>query len=104
MPDVKYAGGLQSLRHIAAAADAYGVKVSPHNLTGTICHLASIHVSATLNNFNILEHQFDETPLFYELGIAPVPEIENGWVAVPNDPGLGFELDDTAIQPYIEKI
>lgn len=100
MPDAKYCGGLKALQHIAALAGVYGVTVSPHNPTGPVCHLASIHAAATLDNFLILEHQFDETPLFYELGIQDVPSIENGWITVPNSPGLGFELDDAAVQQF----
>ncbi len=100
MPDAKYCGGLKALQHIAALAGVYGVTVSPHNPTGPVCHLASIHAAATLDNFLILEHQFDETPLFYGLGIQDVPSIENGWITVPNSPGLGFELDDAAVQQF----
>lgn len=104
MPDVKYCGGLKALQHIDALAGAYGVKVSPHNPTGPVGHLASIHAAATLDNFLILEHQFDETPLFYRLGKQEVPSIENGWITIPNTPGLGFELDDAAVQQYGESI
>ena len=104
MPDVKYCGGLKALQHIDALAGVFGVKVSPHNPTGPVSHLASIHAAATLNNFLILEHQFDETPLFYGLGKQDIPSIENGWVTVPNSPGCGFELDDAAVQQYGESI
>jgi galactonate dehydratase len=104
MPDVKYCGGLKALQHIAALAGVYGVTVSPHNPTGPVCHLASIHAAATLDNFLMLEHQFDETPLFYGLGKQDIPRIENGRITVPNSPGLGFELDDAAVQRYEESI
>jgi L-alanine-DL-glutamate epimerase-like enolase superfamily enzyme len=46
----------------------------------------------------------DKTPLFYGLGIQDVPSIENGWITVPNSPGLGFELDDAVVQQYGESI
>ena len=42
MPDVKHCGGLLELSHIAAAADAEGVRVAPHNPSGPISTAASV--------------------------------------------------------------
>lgn len=92
MPDVKYAGGISELARIANMADECGVGFSPHNPSGPLCHLASLHIAATAPNLLMLEHQFDESPLFLDLCPGAVPPIENGWSPLPSDPGIGFSL------------
>jgi galactonate dehydratase len=92
MPDVKYAGGISELIRIAEMANDSGVDFSPHNPSGPLCHLASLHIAAAAPDFLVLEHQFDESPMFMELCPGAVPEIVNGWSALPTAPGIGFNL------------
>ena len=73
MPDVKYIGGVHELRKVAGACADLGVAVSPHNPSGPISHAFSLQVSATLADFDRLEMQFDESPLFDALVGAPFP-------------------------------
>jgi galactonate dehydratase len=93
MPDVKYTGGMRETRRIAAAAGKANVAVSPHNPSGPVAHMASLHLSAGLRNFMNLEHQFDETPLFHSLCPDAVPPVIDGFAALPTAPGLGITLD-----------
>jgi len=102
MPDVKYCGGIQSARNIAALAEGYGVNVSPHNPTGPVCHMASIQLAATLSNLTMLELQFDESPFFNELAEKPIPQVENGFVDLPKGPGLGIELNEDVLRQIKE--
>lgn len=92
MPDVKYAGGLGECRLIARAAELHGVICSPHNPTGPVCHAASLHLAAGLANCPILEHQYDETPLFHEIAGGAFPALRGGRAGLPEGPGLGIEL------------
>ena len=93
MPDVKYAGGYRGMLAIANVCDANGVAFSPHNPTGPIAHLASIHVCAAAPNVLWLEHQWAESPLFDTLiGGCAAPLLSGGFV-VPSTPGLGAAVD-----------
>lgn len=92
MPDVKYAGGLEECRRIAKAAAVNGLMCSPHNPTGPVCHAASLHVASTLPNCPILEHQFQETPLFETLIDGRFPALIGGRSALPAGPGFGVTL------------
>jgi len=58
MPDVKYAGGLAEMLRIGDEARRRGVLCSPHNPTGPIAHLASVHVAAILDACPFLEFQY----------------------------------------------
>ncbi len=93
MPDVKYLGGLARFRSLAGNAARHGAIVSPHNPTGPVCHVASLHVAAVLPELDSLEVQFDETPLFEDLVGGHVPAVTSGAAAPPRRPGLGVALD-----------
>jgi len=93
MPDIKYAGGYRGMLAIAEVCAAHGVAFSPHNPTGPIAHVASIHACAATPSVLWLEHQWAESPLFDELvGGDPAP-LADGDFAVPRAPGLGAMLD-----------
>ncbi len=91
MPDVKHCGGLWEGKKIAAMAEAARVMVSPHNPSGPIAALASVHLSATLPNFSRLELAWGEVPWRAAL-TAPTEPIANGEFSVPQTPGLGATL------------
>jgi galactonate dehydratase len=99
MPDVKHAGGLLELTRIAAAADAAGVMVSPHNPSGPISTAASVQVAAGMKNFNFLELQYGEVPWRGQL-LTPPERFEKGQIVVPARPGFGVVLNDAAIVKY----
>ena len=93
MPDVKHCGGLLELVRIAAAADSNGVAVAPHNPSGPVSTLASLHACAGLENVSFLEYQWGEASWRSEL-VDPPERFVAGTLAVPNRPGLGVELND----------
>ncbi len=55
---------------------------------------SSLHAAAAIPNLLVLEHQFDESPLFMDLCPGTVPVIENGVSPLPAGPGMGFQLPE----------
>jgi len=100
MPDVKYCGGPVALLEIASLARAQGVACSPHNPTGPICTMASLHACLAAEAVTSLELQVGESPLSRELvfGVDPV----QGGVAraIEGAPGWGIELDDAVLEAH----
>jgi len=92
MPDVKYCGGPREMLAIAADLARAGVAFSPHNPGGPICHAHSLHLCATLPACDLLEIQFDETPMFNTLIDNALPPTRNGKAPLPRTPGLGVSL------------
>jgi len=93
MPDIKYCGGPQEMMAVAADLKRYGVDFSPHNPSGPICHLHSLHVCAALAETDLLEMQFDETPLFDSLTGQALPSVADGSITLAeNRPGIGVSL------------
>lgn len=103
MPDMKYAGGIHQVQAISAGCVPLGVQVSPHNPSGPICHAASLQVSATLDAFDMLELQFDESPVFDALVRAPFGPVLGGRTALPAGPGLGVVLDEAVLQRHADR-
>jgi len=102
MPDVKYAGGYSEMLKIAALCEAYGVAFSPHNPTGPICNLASMHLCMVAPAFLILEHQLAESPLYFDVVGGYRPKLVDGCFELPDAPGIGVELDFAVLgaHPY----
>jgi len=92
MPDIKYVGGFVEMRAVAALAAQHGVAIAPHNPTGPVAHMASVHACAGLAGFTRLELQFNESPLFDTLVTPAMPVPVQGRVTVPQRPGLGVAL------------
>ena len=94
MPDIKYAGGHEEIRRIAALAQTAGVEIAPHNPTGPICHAHSVHLCATIPNLLPLEVQFGETDRFFTLVTGHDLRFAQGAATLSAAPGLGSMIDD----------
>jgi L-alanine-DL-glutamate epimerase-like enolase superfamily enzyme len=92
-PDIQKVGGLSDTRRIAAYADVHSRPLAPHNIAGPIGTLASAHVCASIPNFLALEWHAASVPFFDELLVGGEPVIVDGYVQLPDGPGLGKDLD-----------
>jgi galactonate dehydratase len=97
-PDVANCGGILELMYIAAAAESEAIAVSPHNYNSTTLALsASVQASACMPNFIITEYFLP----FEELGQRLCPNVlrpVDGYIALPEGPGLGLNVDETALR------
>jgi L-alanine-DL-glutamate epimerase-like enolase superfamily enzyme len=99
-PDIAWAGGFTECRRIAALAHAYNLMVAPHAFSSAITLVASMHLLASIPNGLILE--FDQNPnaLRQELLKEPITIDREGFVTLPDRPGLGVELDPATVETY----
>ena len=99
-PDVCNCGGIMELRAIAQMAEASFVTVSPHNYNSTTVGLAAtLQVSAAIPNFLITEYFVNFEAKGREIA-NPGFEMRGGYIAVPQRPGLGIELDEAALARF----
>ena len=99
-PDIGACGGILELKEIGAMAEAYHVGVAPHNYNSTTVGLAaSMHTVATMPNFIILEYFVNLEPLGRDIATTPF-EVVDSHIALPDQPGLGIELDEDALARY----
>lgn len=90
-PALGRAGGIWEMRKVAAMAEANGAQMAPHLYAGPIEWAANIQLAATIPN--ILLAETIETP-FHDALIKSTLRVENGFVPVPDAPGLGIEVDE----------
>lgn len=99
-PDICNTGGILELKEIAAMAEPYSVAVAPHNYNSTTVGLASsVHCSATMPNFLILEYFVN----WAEVGRRVCPDAlrpQDGYIPLPTSPGLGVHPDEEALRAH----
>ena len=98
MIDVAWNGIAQSL-HIAELAAAHEVHVAPHNYYSHISTFMCAHVAAAVGNLRIMETDVDSAPWRNDL-VSVTPTIENGWMRLPDAPGLGTALNEEAVAAH----
>lgn len=94
-PDVCCSGGLLEQKKIAAMAEAFYVTVAPHNPMGPVATAVNVQFAACTPNFIILEYTPDDKPPRSEL-VKEALVVKDGYIEVPDKPGLGIELDESA--------
>ena len=94
-PDVCRAGGITGCLRIAQLADVFGVPFQPHVSLGSAIHFAaSLHLAATAPNLFRMEFWAGNNPLGESVLRKPLLTLENGFVLVPEEPGLGADVDE----------
>jgi galactonate dehydratase len=101
-PDVATAGGLFEVKKIAAMAEAFNLRVAPHLCAGPVCTAATLQLDATLTNLLIQEIYPYRVPQHFAIvDRAPELEIKDGYLAIPDRPGFGVELDRARMKPFL---
>lgn len=95
-PDIPRSGGAIEIRRIAELAEMYHMSIAPHNMASTITAIAATHICSTIPNFLALEYHSHNIPLWSVMLDLKDP-IQQGYIQVPDGPGLGVELDEEEI-------
>ncbi len=101
-PEPLNLGGLYATRKICDMVDAHLGMIAPHSAQGPVCSAACVQLNASLPNF-FLHEIFDEFNEPWEKLIVQNPvEVVNGYIEIPERPGLGIDLnlEEIARHPY----
>ncbi|MBM3957090.1 MAG: mandelate racemase/muconate lactonizing enzyme family protein [Gemmatimonadetes bacterium] len=99
-PDTGRIGGTSQLKKLAAMAEAHYIMVAPHSGSlGPVAEYAALHVMASIPNALILERVEFDTPVRYEV-IDPHPEAVDGYIQVPDRPGLGVDINEEVVAKH----
>lgn len=96
-PDFTHCGGLMEAKKMSAMAEAFYLKIAPHNSSGPIATIASGHVDITLPNFYMQEFVYQKNVTANELYFRNSLKLEDGFMELGNAPGLGIEVDLEAL-------
>ena len=107
-PDLSHAGGITECRKIATMAEAYDVAVAPHCPLGPIALAACLQLDAVSYNAFIQEqslgiHYNQGNDLLDYLADPAVFDYQNGYVSIPEGPGLGIEIDEGVVAEMAKK-
>lgn len=103
-PDVFHAGGLLEGKKIAAMAEAKHLMVSFHNPSGPVSNAAILQLAATVPNFLIHEIMLTDGSFRKEVSNEEI-HYENGYIMIPNKPGLGIDVNEDVVKehPYVPR-
>jgi len=103
-PDVVLSVGLERARMLAGLARQRGRLFTPHTWTNGVGLLANLHVTAGVGGGPFLEVPYDPpgwTPARRDFMLAQPTQVDGeGYVNVPDLPGLGIELDEAAVRRF----
>lgn len=102
-PDLALCGGISEGKKIAAMAESFDLAVAPHAPYGPISLAATFQVDACTPNVFIQEQSLG---IHYNAGYDLLDFVNNtemfdykdGFVSVPNGPGLGIDINETLVE------
>jgi galactonate dehydratase len=101
-PNPSHAGGITEVMKIASMAEAYDVALAPLCPLGPITHAVCLQIDVNVPNSLIqdlsLNIQYDGEGALNYLTDPGVFEYNDGFIEVPEGPGLGIELDEEYIR------
>ena len=102
-PDVLTSGGILENKKIGDLAQEHGVAMAVHMAESPIGCMAAVHSVAATENFLALEYHSVDVPWWDDISNGlPKPLVKNGYIQVPNTPGLGIEsLNDEVIAAHL---
>jgi L-alanine-DL-glutamate epimerase-like enolase superfamily enzyme len=100
-PDIAMAGGITEGLRIAALASAMEFQLAPHVWGSAILWAASLQLAAALPNYFIFEFGQTYNALLYDLLDEPIVRVgKDGYVEIPQAPGLGVSLRPDAAKRF----
>ena len=103
-PDILSSGGIYENKKIGDMAQDYGVAMAVHMAESPIGCLAAAHSVAATENFMVLEFHSNDCPWWDDIVVSKIPRpiIKNGFIDVPDLPGLGIEdINDELIKEHL---
>jgi L-alanine-DL-glutamate epimerase-like enolase superfamily enzyme len=103
-PDLATSGGILETKKIGDLAQEHGISMALHMAGTPISTMASVQCAAATENFIALEHHFSDVPFwddFIKMDGEVKPLIQNGYIPVPDSPGLGFTLNEDAVREHL---
>lgn len=102
-PDPATSGGIAETKRLGDLAEKHGIAMALHMAASPIATMASVHLAAATHNFLALEHHAADVDFWNDLVTGlPNPIIADGYIDVPDKPGLGF--DDVNTELFAEHL
>jgi len=98
-PDVTKVGGISEERRIAWTAEENGARMIPHGWNTVVGLAADLQLASALPKTDLVEYKAG-SPYIDEIAAGAWELDEDGMLPIPEEPGLGIELDPDAVTRY----
>ena len=92
--------GFTDAAYIRARVEEAGARLCNHCYTSPLTVAASLHWLSTCRDAFLFEDCVEDSPLRHELTLEKV-QSQDGWIEVPDRPGLGVSLDEQFVKKYL---
>ena len=106
-PDAPMSEGVSQLRKVAAMCEMFNLEFIPHHGMSGLGLSAQLHLACTVTNDTWVEVLYEPTTrtieAYQQLGGIITSKVwidKDGFVAAPETPGLGVEIDEDRIAEY----
>ena len=97
--DLCIVGGITEALKVAHWCETHSIQIAPHNPLGPVSTAACLHLDLATSNFAVQECARVPGSLLNELFPVQVP-FDAGYLMPPTKPGLGIEIDESAVEKY----
>jgi len=103
-PDPVSAGGYLETKRIGDFAEEHGMAMALHHASSPVSFIGCVHAAAATENFVALEHHSVDKSWWEDLvtGLEK-PMVKDGYVQVPEKPGVGVELNEEAVKEHLHQ-
>lgn len=93
-PDVRHCGGILEMRKIASLAEIHYISLAPHSAADPVGIAAAVQVMAAIPNCLIMEYGGGNGEGLFTQPLT----FRDGYLELPQGPGLGIEITEEAIE------
>lgn len=98
-PDVTKVGGISEERRIAWMAQEHGIRFIPHGWNTAVGLAADLQLASAFAHTDLVEY-LTGSAYVDEIAAQPWELDQEGLLRIPDEPGLGLELDPEAVARY----
>jgi len=98
-PDVTKVGGISEERRIAWTAEDHGIRFIPHGWNTAVGLAADLHLASAVRDTDLVEYRTGSPYIDDLVSWRLDPD---GFLTIPDRPGMGIELDRDALARYVD--
>jgi L-alanine-DL-glutamate epimerase-like enolase superfamily enzyme len=100
-PDLRNSGGFLETKKMADLADLFFLPMANHNTGSIVNTMASIQWGAAIRDYIACETVLGRGDWMDDVILHDGPTIKNGFIELPNKPGLGIELNPDVVKAHL---
>jgi L-alanine-DL-glutamate epimerase-like enolase superfamily enzyme len=94
-------GGISVARQVTEYAEGRGVQFVNHTFTSRLALSASLQPFAGLRRHELCEYPVEASSLALDATQEHLALDEEGWISIPDGPGLGVTVNVERLRPYL---